>query len=108
MTDPKNDYTVFPHSLLLQINDRIGTIHSEIGELKGQMEIVNEMNDRLTKFDNVSNTVERLEPLVDSHEKQLNRSAGSMDVGKWFFGAISGIVGAGMLFIAELFFPWKH
>lgn len=92
-------------SLLLQALDQLGGLSREVSIVQGQNNIIIQeqeraaagraiMHEKLNKIDGLSQTVDRISPLVDKHEDKHNQAIGAMWLGRTLWIVVSGAVGA--------------
>lgn len=103
MSDIKPD---LGQSLQLQALEQLAGLSREVSIVQGQNNIIIKeqeraaagravMHEKLNKIDALTQTVERIAPLVDAHEKQRNQAIGAMWFGKTLWAVFAGAIGAG-------------
>lgn len=107
-------------SLQLQALEQLAGLSREVSIVQGQNNIIIQeqaraatgraaMYEKLNKLDTLAQTVERIAPLVDAHEKQHNQALGAMWAGRAIWGISAGAIGAAVtLLINKLGFGPPH
>lgn len=86
--------------LLLQVISDVSVLNGQLNNVQGQnIFIIKEQqsaNQKLDKIDTLTQTVNRIAPLVDKHEAKYNQTAGAMWLGKSLWAAGAGTFGGGI------------
>jgi hypothetical protein len=107
-------------SLQLELLQQMGGLSQQIGVVQGQNNIIIKeqeraaagraaMHEKLNKIDALSQTVDRIAPLVQKHEDRHNQAIGAMWAGRAIWGISAGAIGAAItLLINKLGFGPPH
>lgn len=83
MPDDLGSSDGFTRALLLQLSEQVGDVASKVGAQCGDVLAIKE-------------TLARIVPLVDDHERHLNRSAGVRDRGRLIWGGLTTVSAGGI------------
>lgn len=101
------------NTLQLEILQQVSALGIALGNLQGQANIIIKeqeraaagraaMHEKLNRIDTLTQTVERIAPLVDAHEKKHNQATGVMLLAKTLWAVCAGAIGA----VGTLLLQW--
>lgn len=99
-------------SLLLEMMQQVSALSGQIGVVQGQNNLIiaeqkhaaegrQVIYAKLSRIDTIEQTVVRIAPLVDKHEKTHNETTGALTLGKTLWAAGAGAFGAGATFLVQ-------
>jgi hypothetical protein len=104
------------NDLLLQLIEQVTAVDKQVAVVQAQAVLIineqqraaegrKETHERLRKVEQslgtVGNTVERIAPLVDSHERTHQRGMGAIWAARGFWGAVAGGTGAAATYLLQ-------